>query len=247
MISNDKKFNGNDSSFIDVLKSEVRFRIFSLFNLYPELSLTELKDIMNRSKSTIHHHLDKLIEAGLIEVSREEKVRGNILKKYYSLKIGYQKNLESTDSNLHEANKNTFEFYGTYVNSAIRTLELYKNFFEKLQQDENGYEHLREIILEEQGFSSMLFFSKEQFRKVLVIYNEFIDKINKIDAEVNGIKVEKPYYVFTFGMPLKQIIEEIGKMPTPPAPLTPPSPPAPLSPASLSPPKPSPHKTKRHK
>ncbi|MFX1313720.1 MAG: ArsR/SmtB family transcription factor [Promethearchaeota archaeon] len=235
MTTNDKKSKSNDSFIIDVLKSEVRFRIFSLFNLYPELSLTELKEILSKSKSTLHHHLEKLIEADLIEVSREEKVRGNILKKYYSLKPGYQKKLENTDSNLQEANKSTFEFYGTYLNSAIRTLEMYKKFFVNLEQKKKGYEYLKEFMQEEEGFSSMFFFSKEQFKKVMLLYKEFTNNLNKIEIESNGIQVEKPYYLFTFGMPLKKVIEEIGKKP----------PPLPSHPSAPKPPSPRLRKTKR--
>ncbi|MFX1575016.1 MAG: helix-turn-helix domain-containing protein [Promethearchaeota archaeon] len=240
MTTNDKKLNNNHSSIIDVLKSDIRFRIFSLFNLYPELSLAELKDILSKSKSTIHHHLEKLKEADLIEVSREEKVRGNILKKYYSLKPGYQKKLENTDSSLQEVNKSTFAFYGTYLNFAIRTLEMYKKFFEILEQKKKGYEQLREIMQEEEGFSSMFFFSKEQFKKVMLLFKEFADNLNRIEIESNSIQIEKPYYFFTFGMPLKKVIEEIGKTSLPP------SPPSPRSPSSPRPPSP-PRKTRRNK
>ena len=200
------------------------------------MSFTELKDIMNKSKSTIHHHLEKLMDVDLIEVSREEKVGGNILKKYYSLKPGYQEKLENTDSSLQEINKSMFEFYGTYLNSAIRTLELYKKFFEKLKQEKKGYQQLKEMMREKEGFSSMFFFSKEQFKKVMLLYEEFTDKLNKIEIESNSIQIEKPYYLFTFGMPLKQVIEEIGKTsPSPPPPPTPPTPP-----------KPTPRKTKKN-
>ncbi len=239
MTINDKKSNGNDSSIINVLKSEIRFRIFTLFNLYPELSLTELTDILSRSKSTIHHHLEKLMGAGLIEVSREEKVRGNILKKFFSLKPGYQKMLENTDSSLEEVNKDMFDFYVTYLNSAIRILKFYKKFFEKLEKEKKGYEHLKEFMQEDDGFSTMFFFNKEQFKKAMQLYKEFADKLNKIDIEFNGIQVEKPYFVFTYGMPLKQVIEEIGKPPAPPA--------SPASPPSPKPPKSPPRKNKRHK
>ncbi len=203
--------NNNEKSIVDVLKSKIRFRIFSLLHLYPELSLSELSKKMNKSKSTIHHHLKELIEYELVELSRQEKVRGNILANFYSLKPGYLERLSETDSELDKGTTTTIEFYNTYLNFAIRTLELYKNYFEMLELKEGGIEHLKEIFKQSESFSSMLFLSQEQFKKVLILYHEFIKEVNKIEAEENGVKREKPFYVFTMGLPLKQVIEEMSE------------------------------------
>lgn len=213
MSENKIKNHNNKLSIVDILKSEIRFRIFSLFNMFPELNLAKLKELTGKSKSTLHHHLEKLINADLIYLSREEKVRGNIPSKYYSLKPGYTKKLNATDSELHKADNSLTEFYKTYLNSAIRTLELYKKFFEKCELEEEGLEQLQAFLEESEGFSSMLYFSEDQFKRVVKIYGKFRDEINKIEAEGNDLKMEKPFYVFTLGILLKPIIEEKSILP----------------------------------
>lgn len=72
-------------TIMDVLKSNTRLQIFFLLNIYKELSMTELAEILNISKSALHRHLKKLLESNIIEVSREEQVRGSILAKYYHI------------------------------------------------------------------------------------------------------------------------------------------------------------------
>ncbi|MFW9781638.1 MAG: ArsR family transcriptional regulator, partial [Candidatus Heimdallarchaeota archaeon] len=46
----------------------IRLQIWGLLNVYPELSFTELAKKLGKSKSTIHPHLQKLIELGIIEI-----------------------------------------------------------------------------------------------------------------------------------------------------------------------------------
>ena len=203
--------NNDEKSVLDVLKSDVRWSIFSLLHLYPDLSFSEISKKINKSKSTTHHHLKELMDYDLIELSRQEKVRGNIPAKYYSLKPGYIEKLSETDSEIEKATPSTVEFYIAYLNFVIRNLEIYKKFFEVLEGRKGGLEYLKELIKKDEGFSSMFFLSEERYKKVRVIYSEFIKKISEIEREENGIKKEKPYYIFTLGMPLKTVIEELSK------------------------------------
>ena len=77
----------------------------------------------------------------------------------------------------------------------------------------------------------MLFLSKDQFKKVRMLYNDFKDEIDKIEAEENGLKKEKPFFLFTLALDLKEVIEELEKPPAPPKPPKPPkSPKAPKPP-----------------
>jgi len=59
--------------------------IWGLLSVYPELSFTQLAKKLGKSKSTIHPHLQKLIELGIVEISRKKHVRTNIEAHYYSL------------------------------------------------------------------------------------------------------------------------------------------------------------------
>ncbi|UCG02688.1 MAG: helix-turn-helix domain-containing protein [Candidatus Heimdallarchaeota archaeon] len=82
----DKKNQGsNDFSLDIILNSPVRHNIFFLLNVYRELSLTDLSQLLHKSKPALHRHIQKMIEAGIIKESKEEKVRGSIKAKYYKL------------------------------------------------------------------------------------------------------------------------------------------------------------------
>ena len=57
------------SDFFDLL-TKTKFQIFTFLNMYGKLSLTEIAQKLNKSKSTIHGHIKKMKEAKAI---KEEK------------------------------------------------------------------------------------------------------------------------------------------------------------------------------
>jgi len=73
--------NGMDLTKI-ITMNPIRSAIVGLLIMYKELSYTELSKKLGRSKSTIHPHLKKLEDIGVIRVSREEP-RGGTPAKYY--------------------------------------------------------------------------------------------------------------------------------------------------------------------
>jgi DNA-binding transcriptional ArsR family regulator len=60
---------------------ETRRRILRILS-YEEMSATDLAKKLDKNHSSIVHHLNTLLEAGLIEVTREEQVR-NMIQPYY--------------------------------------------------------------------------------------------------------------------------------------------------------------------
>lgn len=203
--------NSKEESVIEILRSEIRFRIFVLLNLYPELSFSEISQKLKKSKSTIHPHLEKLIKLELIEVSHEEKVRGNIPAKFYSLKKGYLEKLAGIDEESSEltVDESNLAFFRTWTNFMIKTLEMYYKFFEKKASDGDVLKILEEMRKNKEGFSSMYFFSKEQYMKAHDYYHEYQEKLNELEVEENGLKKERPYYIFTIAIPLKRVIETL--------------------------------------
>jgi predicted DNA-binding protein YlxM (UPF0122 family) len=58
------------ADLIDLL-NKTRFQIFTYLNIYGKLSLTEIAEKLNKSKSTIHEHIKKLKDVnGIIEEKR---------------------------------------------------------------------------------------------------------------------------------------------------------------------------------
>jgi predicted transcriptional regulator len=80
------KNNSQNISTANVIEqNEIRLLIWGLLNIYPELSFTELAQKLGKSKSTLFPHIQELIDAGLMQISKEKKVRGSIPAKYYSI------------------------------------------------------------------------------------------------------------------------------------------------------------------
>jgi DNA-binding transcriptional ArsR family regulator len=64
-----------------LLADETRRRILKLIS-HEELSATDLAKKLDKNHSSIMHHLNTLLEAGLIEITRQEQVR-NMIQPYY--------------------------------------------------------------------------------------------------------------------------------------------------------------------
>jgi len=70
-----------DPEVAKLLADETRRQILNKLR-HDDHSATDLAKALNRNHSSIVHHLNQLLEAGLIEVTREEKVR-NMVQPYY--------------------------------------------------------------------------------------------------------------------------------------------------------------------
>jgi len=189
--------------FFEVLESEIRFRIFSLLNIYPELSFSEISRLLNKNKSTLHPHLQKLIEIGVIMVSREEKVRGNFTRNYYSIKLDVFQELGVIDS--ESIDKSIYTILKNWMKFIIKISRSYEKYFKGLELEESGINVLKEILFNQKALSGMYFFSAEQYNRANRLTFEYLSKLEKIQSEI--VKEEKPYYVLSLTIPIKQIIE----------------------------------------
>jgi DNA-binding transcriptional ArsR family regulator len=77
-----------DPEVAKLLADETRRQILNKLR-HDELSVTDLAKALNRNHSSIVHHLNQLLEAGLIEVTREEKVRNMVQPYYRSVSHGF--------------------------------------------------------------------------------------------------------------------------------------------------------------
>ncbi len=71
-----------DPEVAKLFADETRRRILHMLR-HQELSGSDLAKALDRNPSSVQHHLSLLKEAGLVEVTREEKVR-NMVQPYYS-------------------------------------------------------------------------------------------------------------------------------------------------------------------
>lgn len=203
--------------------------IWGLLNIYPELSFTELSEKLGKSKSTLSPHLHELIETGLVQVSREEKVRGSIPAKYYSIvKDALEKIVFlriDTSKGINKKNSEKIINNGrAKINYSKRILETGVKFWDTIDSTDDSLEvveilknlpSIRNSDIKNGEFNHTRFFLTEaQYRRWQELY---FDLAIKFDIEIskehnNNPNIEKPYYFFAFVLPIKFYIETINKI-----------------------------------
>ncbi|MFX0008117.1 MAG: ArsR family transcriptional regulator [Candidatus Hermodarchaeota archaeon] len=220
---------------VKLFQNDTRFQMWGLLSMYPELSFSEICKKLEKSKSTVHHHLQKLIEIGLIEVKREEKVRGSIPAKIYALR-----NVDSGDNafvcgigNKPCPSLITGEISGTIddllsigIDKTIsekiiegeKVIETYsKNihesrfrFYENLSSLDDATEPIKKILKNKEFFNSIIFLSESQYNKVREFVEDFLTKLYEFiesNKKENSASY-KPYVFLASAMNLKEILEK---------------------------------------
>lgn len=207
-----------DNKQLNFLKNELRFRIWGLLSMNSELSFSELCKKLSKAKSTVHPHLQKLMNEGIVEVVREEKVRGNIKAKIYSLKkknkvsrsiftgvkdLDLFENINPTNVNSIISNAKSFEVHNrNFTNMKLR-------FYESLEDSDDASNVLNKIKEGEESFNYTTFLTEPQYREFINIFDDLVKKMNKIieDCEQKGETVEKPYFINASAINMQRIIE----------------------------------------
>ncbi|WP_456369043.1 ArsR family transcriptional regulator [Thermococcus sp.] len=70
-----------DPEVIKLILEDTRRKILALLR-NREMTISQLSEILGKTPQTIYHHIEKLKEAGLVEVKRTE-MKGNLVEKYY--------------------------------------------------------------------------------------------------------------------------------------------------------------------
>ena len=191
--------------YYKVFQNDIRFQIWGLLSIFPELSFTEICRKLSRSKSTVHHHLQKLLEIGVVEVIREEKVRGSIPAKIYSLRsrseretifacgIGskpcpslvtgeqgsgtIQELLDmGIDKNLSERVIQGEKLIEMYFKT-IHVLRL--EYLDKLFTDDNSPDVINEMFGNKEVFNSIIFLTESQHQRLRVLVQPWAQPITQ--------------------------------------------------------------------
>ena len=70
-----------DPKVIKLMLEDTRRKILQLLR-NREMTISQLSEILGKTPQTVYHHIEKLKEAGLVEVKRTE-MKGNLIEKYY--------------------------------------------------------------------------------------------------------------------------------------------------------------------
>ncbi|MFX1431618.1 MAG: helix-turn-helix domain-containing protein [Promethearchaeota archaeon] len=206
--------------------SGIRYRIWGLLKVYPELSFTELAKKLGKSKSTIHPHLQKLIELGIVEISKKEHIRANIEAHYYSLTPDSDEITSVLGCDLsHGLDKELVKMMAKSLKSLVlnnkKILDKYIKFFEYIE--ETGSDEIIKIWKETyktkdfteddipQFFMGEFFLTEDQWMRW---QNQFVKFSMDFQEQVTKEQKENPnqekyIYWFHMGIPVKILFEEM--------------------------------------
>ncbi len=141
---------------IKILSNASRLQVMALL-LDGERAISELAEEIGITPQTVYHHIHKLMDAGLIHVSREERC-GNLMKCYYAVEEEWLDSSAVWDDLTLEQKKNyKLAALGTIkgmVNRGIRYIQKRKKIesevgwvsYEKVPLTKKNVEKLRKIF-----------------------------------------------------------------------------------------------------
>jgi DNA-binding transcriptional ArsR family regulator len=220
---NSRSYEDHLKSFkkvLELLKGKLRSNIFLLLLVHGELSLTRLCEVMGKPKTTVFHHVSRLIETGLI---MKEK-RGKDV--YYSIRIDElslnESKVDGTElfklappdqrSYLAElfttATKSVFSLLTSSIALAEECQDKRLKEFKKLdpvaQGEEGAYDGDFGLEL------SLMIYSDERYKQFEEEYKELIEKYAKTfekELKERGNNKERPYIVYHIAFPIKKMLE----------------------------------------
>ena len=213
----------DDTKRIELLSSKVRMQILLFLNINDEMSLTQLSIAMNKSKPALHRHLKKMIELGIIEERREEKVRGSIRAKIYGLSSKYEEQSRPIDREALLASTNEEELlenlsklirvYRAALQQVTSTSQMADEWVKKIKKQAiEGLLDLNEIkhASSRKDFRFYWeFVSEEDLDLFLQYYEEFKSKVEELSKKNkdNEARKEKPFTFLSLLLPIKEIMQ----------------------------------------
>jgi len=220
----------------DILKNNTRFMIHGFLSIYSELSLKELSELSKKPKNSLLDHLNIMMGGRIIEISREERVRGKNTRKFYKLTN------DADEKTQYVLKKTKNKFSTEYVSSGIETfitfsqtkismLSKWVQYLEGLQEKmANGQiEEVKEIFKEmwnnNERFTSVSYYSHENAQRFskscYKLYNELEkevknDYINEsTDGTLSGNirKQTRSYYASMTMIPIERVLKALKKKP----------------------------------
>lgn len=214
----------DEINLLSALKSKIKYIILLRLLIHNELSLTQLSNKLDRSKSTLHRHIKDLIKKNLVQISKEKKVRGSIKAKYYELTSKFLSNLnvdggvkklslkslKSNDSNFKEKTK--------FIRSNIFLIRnILKLFYEYVEMIDTIHREKNKLYHEEFEYLdpnvNIFFLNESQFEEYIILINEFHKKLkNILDQNGNngdGSK-DKSYLISSISLKVEKLLEMLN-------------------------------------
>ena len=210
------------TNFIEILSKESRFKILLYLFAYPELSLSDISDYINKSKATAHRDLKEMISMGIVKELRQD---ASTKSKFYCIEkdffLSLLRSLSSWD-NIEkmkpEERDKIFFLIITMIKNAFFILEnsieltsKYLDFFAKtkenvpIQNTNTIMQWLRELDVS----IRFLPLSQRTFLKYSEKLAKFAKEVNEelLSEELKEELFEGDYIAWNVILPLKKILK----------------------------------------
>lgn len=170
---------------IKVLSNASRLQAMALL-LEKERTISELSEKLDLTPQTVHHHIHKLLDAGLIHVSREETER-NLVKRYYAVEEEW---LDSyavwKDLDIQEKKNYKIAALGTVKGMVNRGIKYIQNRDEI--EYEVGWVALESVPLSKKSIDSL----QEIFRETIEKIEDLKDTEEETEEEITVLITTLP-------------------------------------------------------
>ncbi len=212
-----------------IVQNDTRLAILMYLRMNRQLSFSQLTQLLKKSKSTVHHHLQILIRGGIVQEVETSLVRDQFDPKYYELTprprsffsfhnihelpIEKQKEAFLTSTKIHQ--NSIFYLY--------QMMDLFKEYLDTIEEEILTNQELTPQDLQmmwkgvsespikvstKLDFKDFFYFSTQvneevylQYKKELDDFHERLVQLSNKNLEKGGVK-QKPYFIFHVSAPL---------------------------------------------
>lgn len=206
----------------ELLRAESRLNVLFYLLIHKELSFTELADLLGKPKSSLHHHIEKLVKDNIVRKTRKEGQKDI----FYTIDLAPLREIGDivtedivdslTSDKVLEAIRIIYSFTKAVYPILRNSIDLAENYIDKRQEEyEVDGADIKQLMKshDEHNFSIVMgFMSEERFANYKENYSEFIKKSvlqreQECECQEDQIDEATPYLVCHLTFPLRKMLE----------------------------------------
>ncbi|MHA2431352.1 MAG: winged helix-turn-helix domain-containing protein [Promethearchaeota archaeon] len=221
---NNKEIETVENWFHLLGKHNIRFDLINILNVFDELNITQISQMVEQSKSTVARHLKRMEKDGLIISRKADKhQKGKIPPKLYQMNKKLRQLLEYSPINptppadpkkLAEFYKRQLDMYRGLIHSFNLLLDLLNPLLNSFELYLDDLPSAKKIYDKYFSFGSKLepsfgwsYFSEKYYKQYMKVHLDFVKKnIELLTAQNSDPEVkEREYVVMLSILPLKAL------------------------------------------
>ncbi|UCE12213.1 MAG: winged helix-turn-helix transcriptional regulator [Candidatus Heimdallarchaeota archaeon] len=207
-----------------LLQNDTRISILMYLRMNDSLSFSQLTHLLGKSRSTVHHHLQKMIKGGIVREIPTSEPRSQFDPKFYELTprplppFSFHNIHELPIEKQEDALLTTTKVHQSSLFYSYQILDLFKLFLDKIENENLKPSEFQDIVTgtarlpvaknHDVAFKDIFYFSTQVNEQV---YNEYRDELEKFhekliqlrekNEKIGGDK-RRPYFIFHVSAPL---------------------------------------------